>query len=203
MSIPTTASKHQPNHQPKIPHNLDNSLYISNIDPQTSKALIYELLIQVGKPKSLYYPRNRVTGEHLGYCFAEYQTADECTYTMRILNFVKLYNKPLYISRARNDTFIAKICVKNIFLFDEQMLYDTFRVFGECECRIVRDESGRNRGYGFVEYKRFCDSDKAIEEMNGKFVGEENLVVDYAIKRDGSNEKYGCESDRRMYEGLS
>ncbi|KAG0438986.1 Spliceosome-associated protein 49 [Dictyocoela muelleri] len=184
----------------KISHNLENSLYISNIDPKTPKSIIYELLIQVGKPKNIYYPKNKQTGEHLGYCFVEYSDVDECIYTMRILNFVRLYNKPLYISRAKNNEFIAKLCVKNILLFDEEMLYDMFKKFGECECRIVRDENGKNRGYGFVEYKRFADSDRAIEEMNGKFVADDNLIVDYAMKRDGSNEKYGCENDRKKYE---
>lgn len=182
----------------KTLHNLENSLYISNIDPQTSKLILYELLIQVGNPINIYYPKDKNTKLHLGYCFVEYKDKSECTYTMRVLNFVKLYNKPLYISRAKNNEFISKICVKNIKMFDEEMLYDVFREFGECEVRIVRDWSGFNKGYGFVEYKSFYDSDRAIEALNGKLFGDDNLDIDYAIKRDGSNEKYGSKADREI-----
>ncbi len=61
-------------------------------------------------------------------------------------------------------------------------LRDLFAQFGEItEARvIVFKDSGRSRGFGFVEFTNDDDAQKAVDEMNQKEVEGRKLVVNIA-----------------------
>jgi len=56
---------------------------------------------------------------------------------------------------------------------DERILYDTFSAFGVLITapKIMRDENGRSKGYGFISYDSFEASDAAIQAMDGQWLG--------------------------------
>lgn len=57
---------------------------------------------------------------------------------------------------------------------DDAALHDAFAEFGAVEsARVVMDrESGRSKGFGFVEFSTEDDANKAINGLNGKeFMG--------------------------------
>ena len=52
------------------------------------------------------------------------------------------------------------------------------------DVRVVRDrDTGRSRGFGFVEFGSADEGNKAIEEMNGKELDGRALVVNEARER--------------------
>jgi hypothetical protein len=55
--------------------------------------------------------------------------------------------------------------------YSDQRLYDAFatRYPSVQKARVVREKSGRTRGYGFVSFRDAQDFAKAIREMNGKW----------------------------------
>lgn len=61
-------------------------------------------------------------------------------------------------------------------------LKDLFSQYGEItEARvIIFKDSGRSRGFGFVEFVNEADATKAVEEMNQKEVEGRKLVVNIA-----------------------
>ncbi|MCH2507570.1 MAG: RNA-binding protein [Dehalococcoidia bacterium] len=67
----------------------------------------------------------------------------------------------------------------------EQELRDTFEPHGEVEeTYIVRDrDTGRSRGFAFVEMPTDDEAKAAIEDLNGKEVGGRTLTVNEARPR--------------------
>lgn len=64
-----------------------------------------------------------------------------------------------------------KLYVGNLpYSCDDAALHQAFAAFGAVDsARVIMDrESGRSKGFGFVEMSSDSDADKAISGMNGK-----------------------------------
>lgn len=85
-------------------------------------------------------------------------------------------------------------------MVDEKTLYDTFSRFGSLISppKIARDESGLSKGYGFVSYSNFEASDDSIANMNGQYLMNKDISVQYAYKKDGKGERHGDEAERML-----
>ena len=64
---------------------------------------------------------------------------------------------------------------------------------------ITDRETGRSRGFGFVEMPNDAEAKKAIEELNGAEVSGRNIIVNESIERTDrrSNFRGGDNNDRR------
>jgi cold-inducible RNA-binding protein len=64
---------------------------------------------------------------------------------------------------------------------DEQ-LGQMFAQYGQVSSAVVIKfkDTGRSKGFGFVEFDKDEEADKAAEEMNGKEIEGRNLVVNEA-----------------------
>ncbi|AFZ79268.1 spliceosome associated protein, putative [Theileria equi strain WA] len=183
--------------------NQEATLYVGNVDMQVDEELLWELFIQAGVVKNIHIPRDKVTGQHQGYGFVEFETEDDADYAVRILNFVKLYNKPLRLNKASRDKENIEVGA-NLFIgnvdeeVDEKLLHDTFSAFGNVLLtKIVRDidSAGRN-AYAFVSYDSFEASDAALAAMNGQFLCNKPIHVSYAYKKDTKGERHGSAAER-------
>ncbi len=69
---------------------------------------------------------------------------------------------------------------------DRDELRAVFEQYGEVSsARVVTDrESGRSRGYGFVEMPNAEQAQAAIEALNGKEIGGRKAVVNEARPRE-------------------
>jgi len=77
--------------------------------------------------------------------------------------------------------------VGNIFFgLSEDQLREVFEHYGKVESvRIMRDqETGRSRGFGFVQMENSQDAELAKNELNGTEVSGRALRVNYAAKQD-------------------
>ena len=75
------------------------------------------------------------------------------------------------------------IYVANIsFRAGEQQLKELFEEFGEVSSvKIVTDrETGRSRGFGFIEMPNESEAREAISKLNGTDFQQRNLVVNEA-----------------------
>lgn len=68
------------------------------------------------------------------------------------------------------------------FKIEEADLKELFEAFGEVSSvKIINDrESGRSKGFGFVEMADDEAANKAIADLNGSEVGGRNIVVNQA-----------------------
>jgi len=88
---------------------------------------------------------------------------------------------------------MRKMYVGNIpYNATEEDLRELFSVYGEIvSLKIIQDQdTGRSKGFGFIEMSEEKDTKKAIEELNGKDFMEKTLKVSEARpqqKRGGFN----------------
>jgi RNA recognition motif-containing protein len=78
------------------------------------------------------------------------------------------------------------IFVANLnFKVQEEDLRETFEAYGEVDsARVITDRNtGRSKGFGFVEMPNSDEANKAIEELNDKEFEGRNLVVKVAEER--------------------
>ncbi|CAG8962266.1 hypothetical protein HYFRA_00005321 [Hymenoscyphus fraxineus] len=182
------------------------TVYIGNIDERVSDSLVWELMLQAGRIVNVHLPKDRVTQTHQGYGFVEFISEEDAEYAARIMNQVRLYGKPIRVNKASADKqktveVGAELFIGNLDpMVDEKTLYDTFSRFGSLISppKIARDESGLSKGYGFVSYSNFEASDDAIANMNGQYLMNKDISVQYAYKKDGKGERHGDEAERML-----
>lgn len=76
-----------------------------------------------------------------------------------------------------------KLYIGNLpYSVDDASLHETFAAYGAVlSAKVITDrESGRSKGFGFVEMENDADADRAIEEANGKEIGGRALNVSEA-----------------------
>jgi len=74
-----------------------------------------------------------------------------------------------------------------------------FAESGTCEsASVITDrETGRSRGFGFVEMSSTSDAEKAIAKLNGRDVGGRQINVSEAKAREGGGGGRGDRSSHR------
>jgi RNA recognition motif-containing protein len=76
-----------------------------------------------------------------------------------------------------------KLYVGNLsYSVTETQLHDLFAEVGEvASASVVTDrETGRSRGFGFVEMTMKTDAEEAIRRLNGKMLGDREIQVSEA-----------------------
>jgi len=193
--------------------NQDATIYVGNLDPVCTEKLILELFTQVGRVRSVYLPKDNITNVHNGYGFVEFLDVVDADYAITIMNMINLYGRPLKVNKSSLDKKggLSRDIGANLFVgnltddVDEHLLHDTFSAFGSLikQPRVMRDEdTGESKGFGFVSFDSFEASDVALECMNGQFLGNRQIVVQYAFKKDtqGDGTGGGPGGGRQSYE---
>uniref|UniRef100_A0A7S4JM03 RRM domain-containing protein n=1 Tax=Odontella aurita TaxID=265563 RepID=A0A7S4JM03_9STRA len=184
--------------------NQEATCYVGNLDARCDEDLLMELFTQVGRINSVHMPKDKLTGAHNGYGFVEFNDVTDADYAMQTLNMVKMYDRPLRVSKSSLDKKTGQSALDvgaNLFIgnldpndVDEKLLYDTFSAFGTIirPPRVARDEAtNQSRGYGFVSYDSFEASDAAIECMHNQYLCDRQVVVQYAFKKKSDTEETG------------
>lgn len=186
--------------------NQDATVYVGNLDDRVTEELLWELMLQAGSVINVHMPRDKVTSQHQNYGFVEFRTEECAEYALKIMNMVQLYGKVVRVKKAsqekKNLDIGANLFIGNLdHEVDEKLLYDTFSAFGGIieTPKIMRDaESRSSRGFGFISFDSFEAADLAIECMNGQFLCNRQVVVQYAYKKDSNNERHGSEAERLL-----
>jgi splicing factor 3B subunit 4 len=186
--------------------NQEATLYIGNLDEKTTESILWELFLQAGPVINVHIPKDRVTSQHQGYGFVEFQTPEDADYASKILNLVKLYGKPLRVNKSSQDRKMldvgATLFIGNLAPeVDEKLLNDTFSTFGVLveTPKVSRDsESGVPKGFGFVSFDSFESADSAISCMDGQWLANKRITVAYSFKKDGKGERHGSAAERLL-----
>ena len=186
--------------------NQEATVYVGNLEERVSDELLWELMLQVGPIVNVHIPKDKISGKHMTYGFVEYRSEDDAEYAIKVLNMIKVGGKSIKVNRVSQDKSTNEVGA-NVFVgnlddeVDEKLLYDTFSAFGSVSQtpKIMRDpDVGTSRGYGFVSFDEFEYSDMAIECMNGQYLCNRPIVVQYAFKRDTPGERHGSQAERML-----
>lgn len=81
--------------------------------------------------------------------------------------------------KATSDAYKTLFVGRLAYSVDEAALKREFEHYGRVKSTvIVRDEKGKSRGYGFVEYEDERDMQVAYDRMDGARIEEKRIVVD-------------------------
>jgi splicing factor 3B subunit 4 len=163
-------------------------------------------MLQAGRIQNVHLPKDRVTQVHQGFGFVEFVSEEDADYAAKIMNQIRLYGKPIRVNKASADKqktveIGAELFIGNLDgMVDEKALYDTFGQFGQLvnPPKVARDDLGISKGYGFVSFGDFESSDQAIQHMNGQWMMNKEISVQYAYKKDGKGERHGDEAERLL-----
>merc|ERR1712076_191736 len=191
---------------PVAERNQDATIYVGGLDEKVNESLLWELFVQAGPVVNVHMPKDRVTMMHQGYGFVEFLTEEDADYSIKIMNMIKLYGKPIRVNKAsahqKNLDVGAKLFIGNLDPeVDEKLLYDTFSAFGVImkTPKIMRDvESGTSKGFAFVNFATFEAADTAMEAMNGQFLCNRAITISFAFKKDGKGERHGSAAERLL-----
>jgi len=188
-----------------VERNQEATCYVGDLDAQVDESLLWELMLQAGPVVNVFIPKDKLTGQHMGYGFVEFRSEDDADYAIKIMNMIKLYGKPIRVNKASRDKKTLDVGA-NLFVgnldpdVDEKLLYDTFSAFGVViSTRIMRDpENGMSRGFGFASFDDFAAADAALESMNGQYLCNRAITCSYAIKKDAKGERHGSAAERLL-----
>ncbi|XP_030533835.1 glycine-rich RNA-binding protein 2, mitochondrial-like [Rhodamnia argentea] len=76
---------------------------------------------------------------------------------------------------------------------DDHSLKDAFSSFGDVvEARVITDrDSGRSRGFGFVNFSSGESASSALSAMDGQELHGRSIAVKYATERPSGNRGFG------------
>jgi len=96
-----------------------------------------------------------------------------------------------------------KIYVGNLpYQADDDSLREVFAAIGEVQSvRIITDETGRSKGFGFVEMTSDEDADKAISTLNGTSIMGRSIIVNEARPQTSRGRTGGPGRQKRGFGG--
>mmetsp|Transcript_11731 Transcript_11731/g.26174 ORF Transcript_11731/g.26174 Transcript_11731/m.26174 type:complete len:255 (-) Transcript_11731:76-840(-) len=183
--------------------NQEATIYVGNLDPKIDEEVLWELMVQCGPVANIHLPRDKITNTHQGYGFVEFKNEEDADYTIKIMNMIRLFGKPIRCNKSSQDKKTNEVGA-NLFVgnlepeVDEKMLYDTFTAFGVLLfAKVMRDpDTGESRGFGFISYDTFEASDAALAAMNGQFLCNRPISLSYAYKKETKGERHGSAAER-------
>lgn len=85
-----------------------------------------------------------------------------------------------------------------IWLLCLRYVFPLVSLNGLANGQIARDDNNLSKGYGFVSFGDFESSDAAIADMNGQYLMNKQVSVQYAYKKDGKGERHGDQAERML-----
>lgn len=168
------------------------SLYVGELDPSVTEAMLFELFSSIGQVASIRVCRDAVTRRSLGYAYVNYNNTADGERALEDLNYTSIKGRPCRIMWSQRDPALRRTGQGNVFIknldaaIDNKALHDTFTQFGNIlSCKVAQDEMGNSKGYGFVHYETAEAANAAIRSVNGMLLNDKKVFVGHHIaKRD-------------------
>ncbi|KAF2020667.1 polyadenylate binding protein [Aaosphaeria arxii CBS 175.79] len=178
-------------------HQNSASLYVGELDPSVTEAMLFELFSSIGQVASIRVCRDAVTRRSLGYAYVNYNSAEDGEKALEELNYTVIKGKPCRIMWSQRDPALRKTGQGNVFIknldvaIDNKALHDTFAAFGNIlSCKVAQDEAGNSKGYGFVHYETAEAATNAIKHVNGMLLNEKKVFVGHHIPKKDRMSKF-------------
>lgn len=174
------------------------TVYVGGLAPSVSEELIMTLFSQIGPVSKCKVVNDGGTEPYAFVEFGDHETATQALIAMnkRILlgNEMKVnWATAPGATAAKVDTskhfhvFVGDLSPE----VDNKALKDAFQTYGEIsDCKVIRDSGTlKSKGYGFVSFIRKEEAEKAIEGMNGQWLGRRTIRTNWATRKPGGSAK--------------
>uniref|UniRef100_A0A3P8ZB50 Polyadenylate-binding protein n=1 Tax=Esox lucius TaxID=8010 RepID=A0A3P8ZB50_ESOLU len=171
------------------------NIFIKNMDESIDNKALYDTFSAFGNILSCKVVCDENGSK--GYGFVHFETQEAANRAIDTMNGMLLNDRKVFVGhfksrKERQAEFGAKAMkFTNVYIknfgedYCDEKLKDVFSAFGRTlSVRVMMDERGRSRGFGFVNYENHEDAQRAVDEMNGKeLVPGRFLYVGRAQKR--------------------
>ncbi|KAK4067806.1 hypothetical protein Trihar35433_6366 [Trichoderma harzianum] len=161
------------------------TVFVQQLAARLRTRELKEFFEKVGAVNEAQIVKDRISGRSKGVGYVEFKNEDSVQLALQLTG-QKLLGIPVIVQhteaeknrQARNPDSsnghpnsipFHRLYVGNIhFNVTEQDLQAVFEPFGELEfVQLQKDDNGRSRGYGFVQFRDAGQAREALEKMNG------------------------------------
>uniref|UniRef100_A0A8B9H2M7 Polyadenylate-binding protein n=1 Tax=Astyanax mexicanus TaxID=7994 RepID=A0A8B9H2M7_ASTMX len=170
------------------------NIFIKNLDKSIDNKALYDTFSAFGNILSCKVVCDENGSK--GYGFVHFETQEAAERAIEKMNGMLLNDRKVFVGRfksrkereaelgARAKEF-TNVYIKNFGEdMDDEKLKEVFSKYGNAmSIRVMTDDSGKSRGFGFVSFERHEDAQKAVDEMNGKELNGKLIYVGRAQKK--------------------
>uniref|UniRef100_A0A663N216 Polyadenylate-binding protein n=15 Tax=Neoaves TaxID=3078114 RepID=A0A663N216_ATHCN len=170
------------------------NIFIKNLDKSIDNKALYDTFSAFGNILSCKVVCDENGSK--GYGFVHFETQEAAERAIEKMNGMLLNDRKVFVGRfksrkereaelgARAKEF-TNVYIKNFGEdMDDERLKELFGKFGPAlSVKVMTDESGKSKGFGFVSFERHEDAQKAVDEMNGKELNGKQIYVGRAQKK--------------------
>ncbi|CDW58887.1 TIA 1 ue [Trichuris trichiura] len=147
------------------------------MEPSVSEQFLVSLFSQIGvvsKCKIIHETANDP------YAFIEFGSHSAAVHALTAFNKRNLLGKHF---SEHFHVFIGDLSPE----IDNKTLRDAFAPYGEIsDVKVIRDlQTLKSKGYGFVSFVTREDAERAIEQMNGQWLGRRMIRTNWATRKPG------------------
>lgn len=189
----------------ELKNNFTN-VYVKFIDSEVTDEEFKKYFEEQGPVVSAVVERDQ-DGNSKGFGFVNYENHENAATAVEKLNDVEFHGKKLYVGRAQKKWERVEELKKkyeaakleklnkyqgvNLFIknlddsLDDEKLREEFSIFGTItSARVMTDDAGNSKGFGFVCFSSPEEATKAVTEMNQRMVAGKPLYVALAQRKD-------------------
>uniref|UniRef100_A0A665TE67 Polyadenylate-binding protein n=1 Tax=Echeneis naucrates TaxID=173247 RepID=A0A665TE67_ECHNA len=171
------------------------NIFIKNLDKSIDNKALYDTFSAFGNILSCKVVCDENGSK--GYGFVHFETHEAAERAIEKMNGMLLNDRKVFVGRfksrkereaelgARAREF-TNVYIKNFGEdMDDEKLKELFGKYGKStlSIRVMTDESGKSKGFGFVSFERHEDAQKAVDDMNGKELNGRQVYVGRAQKK--------------------
>lgn len=187
---------------PAQQHAPEFSLYVGDLDQTVTSSDLWSVFKECGAIKSIRVCYNLMTRRSLGYAYVNYENPDSVDAALTSLNHAPIKGRPCRIMRVQHDLRRRRNNEANLYVkylkeaVTSRQLEDVFSQFGAItSCKVALDEKNNSLGYGFVQFERTEDAQKALDSVDKlkASLGERLQVLRFVPSKDRpstANDRY-------------
>lgn len=171
------------------------NVFIKNLDKSIDNKAMYDTFSAFGNILSCRVATDEEANSK-GYGFVHFETEEAANNAISKVNGMLLNGKKVFVGkfipRKEREKLLGDKARRftNVYIknfgdeLDEERLVAIFEKYGKItSAKVMIDDTGKNRGFGFVSFEDPESAEKAVEELNGKDVGGKVLYVGRAQKK--------------------
>ncbi|KAK8919015.1 Polyadenylate-binding protein 2 [Platanthera zijinensis] len=169
------------------------NIFIKNLDKAIDNKALQDTFSTFGNILSCKVATDP-SGQSKGYGFVQFDREEAAQNAIEKLNGMLLNDKQVYVGpflrRHERDNYFFKTKFNNVFvknLSNSTTEDDLARIFGEygkmTSVIVMREQDGKSKCFGFVNFENPDDAARAVQELNGKKIDDKDWYVGRAQKK--------------------